>query len=319
MLVKINLEVIEMKKIVSIIILFLLVGSGVIYLFNNHLALGIGVTNEEMKMSQKMEEQTNIKAKIHSRNVLLQNLNTGEILIEKNKDEKVAIASLTKLMTVYLLLNSEKDLNQEVMMEQKIVDKLVNEGASLSGYLPGDNLTIKDLAYGIVLPSGGDASITAANHVSGSEKKFIELMNQEAETIGMKNTHFKNATGLDAGNHYSTVSDLQLFMMEALKNQQFKEIMLTTTYQTAVTPYSPQGYYLESTLLKDTPELTISNGKILGGKTGYTEKAGQCLISLAEVNKTPYLLITTGAGGNPLTEQLNMTDARLLYQSIGNS
>lgn len=308
-----------MKKIVSLVVLFVLVGSGVIYLLNDHLALGIGLDKQELKVSTQLKNQPEITEKIHSKNVLLQNLATSEILIEKNKDQKVAIASLTKLMTVYLLLNKEKDLNQKVTIDQKIVDSLVKEGASLSGYQPGDELTIKDLAYGIVLPSGGDASITAANYVAGSEKKFVDLMNQEAQNIGMKNTHFKNATGLDEGNHYSTVSDLQKLMAVALQNEQFKEMMLTTTYQTNTTAYNPEGYYIESTMLKDSPDLTISNGKILGGKTGYTEKAGQCLISLAEVNQTPYLLITTGADGGPLTDQLNMADARLIYQSIGNS
>jgi D-alanyl-D-alanine carboxypeptidase (penicillin-binding protein 5/6) len=82
------------------------------------------------------------------------------------------------------------------------------EGASLSGYRSGDELTIEDLAYGIVLPSGGDAALVAANYVAGSEKAFVEKMNQLAKELKMINTHFKNSTGLDARNHYSTVEDL---------------------------------------------------------------------------------------------------------------
>ena len=79
---------------------------------------------------------------------------------------------------------------------------------------------------------------------------------------------------------------------------------------------TPEGYYLESTLLKDSTDLSLSNGEILGGKTGYTKKAGQCLISLAEIDGDTYMLITTGADGNPFTEQYNMSDARSIYEAI---
>ncbi len=300
---------------IGMLMVLIIVGLGFIYFLKNDLVSGV-THSSPLEVNKQSKEQIKIDGKIKSQTVLLKNLDTNEVLLERNSDKKVAIASLTKLMTVYVLLNSEKDLNQTVTINQKTLDKLVNEGASLSGFLAGDTLTVKDLAYGIVLPSGGDASVTAANYVSGNEDAFVDIMNQTAQKIGMKNTHFKNTTGLDARNHYSTANDLLKFMDVALKNSDFTEILTTTHYQTEAKPYAPTGYAIQSTILKDSQDLTLTNGQILGGKTGYTEKAGQCLISLAKVNESRYLLITMGADGNAMSEQFNVSDARKIYQSI---
>lgn len=304
-----------MKKTIGLLTILVIVGVGFIYFLKNDLVNGVTFSSS-IETPKVSNEQVKVDGKIKSQTVLLKNLETNEILLEKNSDKKVAIASLTKLMTVYILLNSEKNLNQTMTISQKTLDKLVKEGASLSGFLAGDTLTIKDIAYGIVLPSGGDASIAAAIYVSGSEAKFVDLMNQMAKKIGMKQTHFKNATGLDERNHYSTAKDLMKFMDIALTDDTFTNILTTLQYQTEEKPYAPEGYFMESTLLKDSTDLSLQNGKIIGGKTGYTEKAGQCLISLAEVNGSRYLLITTGANGGPMTEPFNISDAKQIYQSI---
>lgn len=301
-----------MKKILSLLVICIVLGGGGYYVWATQF-------NDGFSDIIKTSETSKIKlpSDIHSKTILLQNLSTGEMLIEKNETREVEIASLTKLITAYLLLEAEINLEKTVTIDQRIIDDLMAEGASLSGYRSGDELTIEDLAYGIVLPSGGDAALVAANYVAGSEKAFVEKMNQLAKELKMTNTHFKNSTGLDARNHYSTVEDLSKFMNVALKNQNFRKLVTTTTYQTDGTIYTPEGYYIESTMLKDSADLSIANGQILGGKTGYTKKAGQCLISLAEIEGEYYLLITTGADGNPFTEQYNMADARLIYETIG--
>jgi D-alanyl-D-alanine carboxypeptidase (penicillin-binding protein 5/6) len=281
-------EVSSMKKILSLLVICIVLGGGGYYVWATQF-------NDGFSDIIKTSETSKIKlpSDIHSKTILLQNLSTGEMLIEKNETKEVEIASLTKLITAYLLLEAETNLEKTVTIDQRIIDDLMAEGASLSGYRSGDELTIEDLAYGIVLPSGGDAALVAANYVAGSEKAFVEKMNQLAKELKMINTHF------------------------ALKNQNFRKLVTTTTYQTDGTIYTPEGYYIESTMLKDSADLSIANGQILGGKTGYTKKAGQCLISLAEIEGEYYLLITTGADGNPFTEQYNMADARLIYETIG--
>ena len=304
-----------MKKIIGLIFVCVVLSVGVIFLFKREVVTELAFSNP-VEANQMSHEQVQIKGKVNSRTVLLKNLDTNEVILEKNTDKKVAIASLTKLMTVYLLIQQTDNLADPVSISQRTLDDLVVEGASLSGYLAEDTLTIQDLAYGVVLASGGDAAVTAAEYVSGSESAFVALMNQTAESMGMNDTHFMNPTGLDEKDHYSTVKDLMIFMDVALKNTVFTTILTTTQYESSPTPYAPEGYYLESTLLKDSADLSLTNGQILGGKTGYTEKAGQCLISLAEVKGQRYLLITTGANGNALTEQLSVVDARNIFQSI---
>lgn len=294
-----------MKKIVRLLIICVMLGVGGFYFWET-----------QFKRGFDLAEETILPNEIHSKNVLLQNLNTGEFLIEKNKNKEVNIASLTKLVTAYLLITESPDLTETVTINQEILDTLTAEGASLSGFLSGDELSINDLAYGIILPSGGDAALVAANYVSGSEEKFVAKMNTLAEEIGMTNTHFQNATGLDAKNHYSTLLDLNKFMHVALENPQFVELVTTTNYETSKTPYTPEGYALESTMLKDSEDLSLSHGEILGGKTGYTKKAGQCLVSLANVDGERYLLITTGANGNPFTELFSLADARYIYENM---
>ena len=307
-----------MKKLFSLLIICFVLGAGGFYVWATQFKKDMTFT-KEMTINQQSAEKVTLPKDIHSKTILLQNLETGEFLIEKNKDKKVEIASLTKLITAYLLLEAESDLSKTVMVDQRTIDNLLAEGASLSGFKSNDEISIKDLAYGVVLPSGGDAALIAANYVAGSESAFVDKMNALAKEIGMEDTQFKNATGLDAKNHYSTAEDLNKFMHVALKNQAFIELVTTTTYETGGTLYTPEGYYLESTMLKDSPDLSLPDGKILGGKTGYTKKAGQCLISLAEIDGSYYLLITTGADGNPFTEQYHVADAREIYEHVNQS
>lgn len=300
-----------MKKIIRLLLVCLVLGGGGFYLWSTQFKANlseIGVAKHQSKLD--------LTKPVHSQTILLKNLSTKETLVEQNESKIVEIASLTKLITAYLLLEYESDLTKKITIDQRIIDELISEGASLSGYKGEDEITIEDLVYGIILPSGGDAALVAANYVSGSESAFVDEMNNLASKLEMKDTHFKNATGLDAKKHYSTAEDLSKFMEVALKNEDFKKVVTTTTYQTEGTSYTPEGYYLESTLLKDSADLSLSNGEILGGKTGYAKKAGQCLISFADIDGEIYMLITTGADGNPFTEQYNMSDARAIYESI---
>ncbi|MBO0476043.1 D-alanyl-D-alanine carboxypeptidase [Vagococcus sp. DIV0080] len=298
-----------MKKLISVILLLVLVSFGGYYVWAKQKPFNISLPT-------KTTDTLGVLDKVHSQGVYLKNLSRGEILIQKNTQKPVSIASLTKLVTAYLLLENEPDLTKTIQLDQRIVDELIGEGASLSGFKGVDVISIKDLAYGIVLPSGGDAAIAAANDVSGSEETFVSEMNAFAKQTGMKQTTFKNATGLDESGHVSTLKDLGLFMEVALKNQEFRGLVTTTTYQTEGTPFTPEGYYLESTLLKESSDLSLANGQLLGGKTGYTKKAGQCLISLADIKGEIFLLITTGAKGSPSTEQFNMTDAKMIYNHL---
>lgn len=220
---------------------------------------------------------------IKSTNAILYNYNLDEVIYEKNSNEKVKIASLTKIMTTTVAIENIDNLNEEVTITYEMLKGLIEENASVVGYRIGDRITYKDLLYGSLLPSGADATRALAISIAGSEEEYIKLMNKKAKELNMNNTIFTNSSGLDTNNQYSTVSDVLILLKYALQNETFKEIYTTFTYKD-----------LNSTLNKLLNNYNIQNKYIKGAKTGYTDLAGYCLSSYSNDNNMEYLLITTG-------------------------
>jgi D-alanyl-D-alanine carboxypeptidase (penicillin-binding protein 5/6) len=164
-----------------------------------------------------------------------------------------------------------------------------------------------------LLPSGADAAMGLAIRISGSESEFSKLMNKKAKEIGMDDTNFTNVTGLHDDNHYTTVKDIAKLLQYALKNEIFYEIFTTVRCSTSSTNRHPGGITFYSTLSKKVDTYEFDGGRIIGGKTGYTEEAGLCLASLAEKNGSKYILVTAGAAGDNYTEQYHIMDALTVY------
>lgn len=250
---------------------------------------------------------------LYSESAVLIRLDDGETLYEKNSGEKIYPASLTKLMTTLVILDQFEDLDHTVTLSEAVFDRLSGSGASMAGFLPGERITLRDLLYGCMLPSGADAALGLACATAGSEADFAALMNRRAAELGMVHTHFKNATGLHDPGHYTTVSDMARLLRARLKNPDFRALFTTLYYQTAPTNRHPGGLGLSSTLnaLMDTP---CPNGvTLLGGKTGYTEEAGLCLASLAQKGGREYIAVTAGAPGSHETSPRHLEDAFRLY------
>lgn len=252
---------------------------------------------------------------IDSQHGVLINLSTNQVVGEKKRREKIYPASMTKIMAAHVVIKHMPDLNQPVVVSGKVFDHLQSAGASMAGFFRDENVPAKELLYGTLLSSGAEATVALAIAVAGSEKEFVKLMNQEAESIGMTSTHFQNATGLHQRQHYSTVSDMALLLETALKNETFAEIF-TTKEHVYHGDYHQEGLFLASTLFSHMPAEQGFTGEIEGGKTGYTEEAGQCLASLATVNGQRYILVTAGASGTPLTEARHIDDALKVYGSL---
>lgn len=189
----------------------------------------------------------------------------------------------------------------------------------MAGFAPGETVTAMDLLYGVMLPSGAESGIALAEKISGSEEAFVELMNQKAQELGMEGTHFTNSSGLHDENHYTTVRDLGILLMEALKNETFRQIFTARTYTTTPTQSNPSGITFEASVFKNmnTDQSARATGVIQGGKTGYTLEAGLCLASMGTVGGEEFLVITTGAQGSHETVQFNIEDALNLYAAIG--
>jgi D-alanyl-D-alanine carboxypeptidase (penicillin-binding protein 5/6) len=214
------------------------------------------------------------------------------------------------------VIENTSDLDEEIEVPWDIHQTLYDEDATMAGFEPGEIAKIRDLLYGILLPSGAESALALANKVSGSEMAFVDLMNQKAQQLGMDQTHFVNATGLHDEDHYSTVEDLSILLRYALHNEIFRTVFTSSRYSVQPTNRHPHGFTFWSTLFTHMESAEVPSGEILGGKTGYTEEAGQCLASLARINDREYILVTAGANGKPLGEQLHILDAVDVYGQI---
>lgn len=190
------------------------------------------------------------------------------VLNDKNKDERLAMASTTKIMTALVTCKNVKDFDEVVAINENAVGI---EGTSM--YLKkGEKLTVKELLYGLMLPSGNDAAMALAYYVGGGEERFVEMMNEQAKELNLQNTHFANPHGLDADGHYTSAYDLAIITAEALKNDTFKEIVSTKNIRvTGSKENEPRFLSNKNKLLKTLEGCT-------GVKTGFTDNAGRCFV-----------------------------------------
>ncbi|SHK14496.1 D-alanyl-D-alanine carboxypeptidase family protein [Desulforamulus aeronauticus] len=271
----------------------------------------------EQGPSRELDPSVSISpAKLNSSNAILIRLKDQTTLMQKNSEEKIYPASLTKMMTAIVAIENLPSLKKEIKLTNFTFQGLYQADASMAGFQPGEQVRAIDLLYGVMLPSGAECCIGLADQIAGSEQNFVKIMNQKAAELGMHNTHFENSTGLQNKNHYTTVKDLAILLSYALQNDTFREIFTSSRHSTQPTNKHPRGITFYSTMFEDLNNQNIIGGEILGGKTGYTAEAGLCLASLAKVGKQEYILISAGAKGDHHSEQYNITDALAVYNSI---
>ncbi len=220
---------------------------------------------------------------------------TGNAVYEKNADEKAYPASLTKMMTTIVALEHIDVLSASAPVDTATYQEMVAQNASMAGFYGQEKVTYRDLLYGTMLPSGGEASNSLAIHVAGSTKAFVKLMNDKAAELGMSRTHFVNPEGLHDAKQYTTASDMAKLLDYALDNQNFRAIFTKGTFQTTSTADHPQGIALKSTVLSSL-NAEVQNGfEILGGKSGTTYEAGQCWATFGTSGDREYISIVMGA------------------------
>ena len=241
---------------------------------------------------------------IESTHVLFINLNEDTVLYEIGSEEQISIASLTKIMTSIVALEAIEDPNEKVVLSEADFAGLREANASVAGFSIGEEVTYRDLLYGLLLPSGADAAQALARETYGSVPRFVEAMNEKAEELHMEHSHFANTTGLDDPDNYSTLRDVETMFRYAWDNEELREILCTEIYQT-----SDEKLTLYSIMRR---KYLYNVSYILGGKTGSTYAAGLCMASIAEYNGVTYLLITSGA---PYTTKVpqSFVDAEVIY------
>ena len=252
---------------------------------------------------------------IHSSAVLLANQSTGDVILQKNQKLRVYPASLTKMMTVLLAIEHRAEIPERITMDIGIYPRLYRDNSSLAGFLPEEEVTVNDLIFGAMLASGGECCVALAVAISGTEEAFVELMNQRAKELGMLDTHFTNPTGLHDQEHFTTVRDLSILLHHALKNAEFQEVFKAEEYTTPPTNFRKDGRLLESGFFQRAAQLEFKGGRILGGKTGYTPEAGQCLATFAIKNDEIYIFISTGNNVTSSVDSYSIADALNAYEN----
>ena len=200
-------------------------------------------------------------------------VNSGRELFKKDSNSKLAMASTTKIMTALVTIENCKNFDEIVKIDKRAIGI---EGTSI--YLTDkENLTVKDLLYGLILASGNDASVALASHFGrGDINNFVSMMNQKAIEIGALNTCFKNPHGLDEEGHFTTANDLAKITGYALKNDIFREIVSTKN------KVIPGNEKVEARYLKNKEKLLTTYPDCIGVKTGFTDNAGRCNVSAVE-------------------------------------
>lgn len=241
---------------------------------------------------------------IEGQSAVLMDAVTDSVLYSKNADEKLYPASITKIMTAMLALQSGK-LEDTVTITQENVT--LEEGSQVCGFVAGDQVTLDQLLHCLLVYSGNDAASAIAEYVGGTTENFVQMMNSYAASLGCTGTHFTNPHGLQDENHYTTPYDIYLMLNEAIKYQEFTEITQLSSYTVDYT--GADGSALSTTLPATDHYLTgeanpPKDVTILGGKTGTTDSAGNCLAILTQnAYGKPFVSIVMGASSKDLLYQ----------------
>lgn len=234
-----------------------------------------------LQHAQSTDRTRDLGNDISSQNAIMIDLASNEVLMTKDGDARIYPASMTKIMTLIVAYENASSLEDTFEMTAEIVDALYVENATVAGFLPGEKVRLDDLMYGLILPSGGDCAVALAVHTAGSEAAFAELMNKKAAEIGLKNTHFVNPSGLHDPEQYSTCHEIAMILEYAIKDDVMRKILSTYEYTTHSTPEHPEGVALRSTMLERMYGDEAPGMFMVGGKTGYTNEAKNCLASFA--------------------------------------
>ena len=248
-----------------------------------------------------------LELNISSKNVILYNLDSGEVLYEKDADAPVPIASLTKIMTALITVDNIQNLDTQVVLTNEDFQGLAEANLVTAGFTKGEVVTYRDLLHGLMLPSGADAAKALARNVAGSENNFIQKMNDKVKAMNLKNTHFSTVIGLDDENNYSTAREVAIIFQEAIKNKDLKSIITTSNYTS-----SDGKVKFHSTIKSNAQKYNIDIPYILGGKTGTTTDAGLCLATIAKAKNVNYMLVTLGALYDKKAPH-NIEDAKTIY------
>lgn len=262
----------------------------------------------------------NPDAELYSKAYMLINLDDASfpVVAQKNQDERMYPASLTKIATAMVVLNNVSDLSASATVSQTAYDSLLGTGAQVAQLKVGETLTIEQLLYLTLVHSACDATEVLAEYVGGSREGFVKMMNDYAMSLGCTGTNFVNPDGLHDDNHYTTAADLSKIALDAIKNEMFMKISTTVQYK-----YNGTNFYHTNLMLR-SGYVSYYYKYAQGIKTGSTDKAGYCVITKASKDGYNYLAIVLGApvidyNKDGYVEKCSFIDAATLFKWAFNS
>ncbi|MDD9267569.1 D-alanyl-D-alanine carboxypeptidase [Paenibacillus sp. MAHUQ-63] len=237
----------------------------------------------------------------NAQSAVLMDADTGTVIAEKNKDTKLPPASITKIMTMLLIMEAIDKGNIKMDEKVRVSEYAASMGGSQIFLEPGEEMTVQEMLKGIAMASGNDASVAMAEKIAGSEENFVQMMNERAQQLGMKNTHFSNCNGLPVANHYTTANDIAVMSRELLKHEEITKF--TGAYQDYLRKETPNPFWLVN-----TNKLVRFYSGADGLKTGYTSEAKFCLSATA---KRDNLRVVAVVLGEPNTKTRNAEVTKL--------
>ncbi len=232
----------------------------------------------------------------YSKNAILIDLDSNNIVAWKGAKERISPASMTKILTLLVAAEHVENLDDTFTITLDITDYSYRNQCSNAGFAKEEEVTVRDLLYGTILPSGADAAMGLAMYVAGSHEAFVEMMNEKLEELGLSETaHFTNCVGIYDENHYCTVYDMAMIIEAAADNALCREVLTAHTYVTSKTEQHPEGLELSNWFLRRIED-HLEGGETLYAKTGYVDQSGNCAASyaLSDTGKR-YVCVTVGA------------------------
>ena len=256
-----------------------------------------------------------IGSEVNANYAVVFDLDQGIILGEKNSSASMNPASMTKVMTLLVAVENLPDLEKKITITQDIVDYVKARGASNCGFVAGEQVRVKDLLYGVILPSGADAVLALAKEISGSEAGFVALMNKKAQDLGLSlDCKFQNATGLYHSTHHMNVKDIGEIMAAAMRNSIAREVLSTENYQIPATNKHENGIKLTNLFVQRIKGQDTGGASVTMAKTGFVRQSMFCAVSSGKGANGKNLLVVTGYSSS--TWQC-IKDHATLYKRFG--
>ncbi|MBR1770620.1 MAG: D-alanyl-D-alanine carboxypeptidase [Lachnospiraceae bacterium] len=233
---------------------------------------------------------------VDSKSAILIDLASGEILVNRDCHAVINPASMTKVLTVLVAAEHIQDLDDTFVITQEITDYSYVHQCSNTGFAVGEEVTVRDLFYGTILPSGADAAVGLATYVAGSHEAFVDMMNEKLEILGLSDTaHFTNCVGLYDTNHHCSIYDMAMIMEAALENDICREVLSAHTYTTSSTEQHPEGITVSNWFLRRIEDKD-TGGEVICAKTGFVAQSGNCAVSYGvDASGKEYVCATGGA------------------------